>query len=73
MKHISLNNLGSKHSLIIKLGQFMSYYKKKLSKNSTKIATGKLVPGPFVLASNYAQTLFPKVFSKMYLAVCLSI
>ena len=51
----------------------MSYYKKKLSKNSTKIATGKLVPGPFVLASNQAQTLFPKVFSKMYLAVCLSI
>ena len=28
-KYILLNNLGSKHSLLIKLGQFMSYYKRK--------------------------------------------
>ena len=36
-----LNNLGSKHSLLMKFGQFMSDYKRKiLSKNSTK--TGDL-------------------------------
>ena len=28
-KHILLNNLGSKHSLVIKFGQFMQYYKIK--------------------------------------------
>ena len=28
-KHILLNNLGSKHSLVIKFGQFMYYYKRK--------------------------------------------
>ena len=28
-KHISFNNLGSKHSLVIKFGQSMQYYKIK--------------------------------------------
>ena len=28
-KHILLNNLGSKHNLVMKLGQFMYYYKRK--------------------------------------------
>ena len=28
-KYISLNNLGSKHILLMKFGQFMSYYKRK--------------------------------------------
>ena len=28
-KYISLNNLGSKHSLLMNFGQFMSYYKRK--------------------------------------------
>ena len=28
-RYILLNNLGRKHGLLIKLGQFMSYYKKK--------------------------------------------
>ena len=28
-KYISLNNLGSKHSLFMKFGQFMSQYKRK--------------------------------------------
>ena len=32
----------------MKFGQFMSCYKKKLSKYFTKTATWKLVPGPFV-------------------------
>ena len=27
MKHILLNNLGSKRSLVMKFGQFMQYYK----------------------------------------------
>ena len=47
-KHISLNNLGSKRSLVMKFGQFMQYYKIIfLSKNSTKNVAWKLVPGPF--------------------------
>ena len=42
-----MNNLRSKHILLIKYGEFMSYYKKKkeLPKNSTKPATWKLVLG----------------------------
>ena len=28
-KHILFNNLGSKHSLVMKFGQFMQYYKTK--------------------------------------------
>ena len=36
-KYISLNNLGSKYSLLMKFSQFMSYYKtKNFSKNFTK-------------------------------------
>ena len=47
-KHILLNNLGSKRSLVMKFGQFMQYYKKMfLPKNSTKNVAWKLVPGPF--------------------------
>ena len=47
-KHILLNNLGSKHSLVMKFGQFMQYYKIIfLSKNSMKNVAWKLVPGPF--------------------------
>ena len=47
-KHILLNNLGSKRSLVIKFGQFMQYYRKNfLIKNSTKNVAWKLVPGPF--------------------------
>ena len=39
----------------MKLGQFMSYYKRKISsKILTKTAAGKLVPGPFVFAKNEA-------------------
>ena len=47
-KHILLNNLGSKCSLVMKFDQFMQYYKIIfLSKNSTKNVAWKLVPGPF--------------------------
>ena len=30
MKYILLNNLGSKHSLLMKFGQFKSYYKRNI-------------------------------------------
>ena len=51
--YISRNNLGSKHSLVMKFGQFMSYYKKKnSSKSSTKTAVRKLVLGPFLFGRN---------------------
>ena len=47
------SNLQSKHRLLMKFGQFISYFKRKVSsKNSTKTAAGKLVPGPFVFAKN---------------------
>ena len=49
-KFISLNNLGSKYSLLIKFGQFMSYYKKK--KKKKKNENWKLVSGPFVFEKN---------------------
>ena len=29
MKYILLNNLGNKHSLLMKFGQFVSYYKRQ--------------------------------------------
>ena len=52
-KHIVLNNLGGKYSLVMKFAQFMSYRKRKnFNKNSTKTATWKLVPGSFVFAKN---------------------
>ena len=42
-----------KHSLLMKLiCQFTLLQKKKKSKNSTKTATWKLVPGPLVFAKN---------------------
>ena len=47
-KHILLNNLGSKRSLVMTFGQFMQYFKIIfLSKNSTKNVAWELVPGPF--------------------------
>ena len=52
-KYILLNNLESKHSLLVKCGQFMSYYKKKvLLENSTKTANWKLDPHSFASAKN---------------------
>ena len=47
-RNILLNNLGSKHSLVMKFGQLMQYYQIIfLSKNYTKNVARKLVPGPF--------------------------
>ena len=50
MKHILLNNSGSKWSLVMKFDQFMPYCKIIfLSKNSTKNVAWKLVPGLFLI------------------------
>ena len=47
-KHILLNNLGSKHNLVMKFGQFMEYYEIIfLSKKPTENVAWELVPGPF--------------------------
>ena len=53
----------------MKFGEFMSYYKGKVSsKNVTKTAAWKLVPGPFVFAKNEAQPLLAnEVFEASYL------
>ena len=57
-KNISLNNLRSKHSMSMKSGQFMSYYKKqKLSKSFTKTASRELVLDPFVFTKNWGHPL----------------
>ena len=48
MKRISLNNLGSKHSLVMNLARLGSITKDHfLSKSFMKNMTWKLVPGPF--------------------------
>ena len=42
-----------KHSLVMKFGQFMYYYKIKfLSKNYMKNVAWKLIPGPFKFSKN---------------------
>ena len=55
-KHKTRNafyKFGSKYNLLMKFGQFISYYKiKKLFKHLTKTATLNLVPGPFVFTKN---------------------
>ena len=53
----------------MKFGQFMSYYKRKISwKVFTKAAAWKLVPGPFVFAKNEAWLLLAnKIFEASYL------
>ena len=48
MKRISLNNLGSKHSLVMNLARLSIITKEHfLSKSLMKNMTWKLVPGPF--------------------------
>ena len=53
-KYILLNNLGSKHSMLMKFSLYHLILHKInfLSKNSTKTAIGKLALGPFVSAKN---------------------
>ena len=56
-KNALLNNLGSKHHLVMKFGQFMSHKKrkKKLSKYSIKNIAWKLVIDSFVLIQIFAK------------------
>ena len=50
----------------MKFDQFISYYKRK--NFIKKIATWKLVPGPFTFAKNEAQTLLEnEIFEASYL------
>ena len=57
-KYISLNNLGSKYSLLMKFGQFMLYYKrKKLIKKFYKICGLKTGSRPFCVSKDSAQLL----------------
>ena len=53
-KSILLNNLESKLSLVMKVGKFMSYYKRKIfiKKKRKKNMAWKLVPGPFLFLKN---------------------
>ena len=48
-RNILLINLGSKHTLVIKFGQFMQHYKRAIfsKKFLKKNVAWKLVPGPF--------------------------
>ena len=47
-RNILLNNLESKHSLVMKFGQFIEYYKIIFSlKSYMKNVASKLLPGPF--------------------------
>ena len=61
-KYISLNNLGSKYSLLMKFGQFMSYYKRK--KNHPKIIQ-KLRPENQFQAFLYLQRIKHNFYQKM--------
>ena len=61
MKYISLNNLGSKYNLLMKFGQFISYYKRqnfieKVYKNSGL----KTSPRPFCVCKELSATSIGK-------------
>ena len=58
--------MGSKHRLLMKIDQFMSYYKRKyFVKKFYKIPQ---VPGPFVFTKNLAQPLLEnEIFETSYL------
>ena len=52
-QYILLNNLGSKHSLLMKFDQFMSYYKRKnFSKKFDESCDLKTSSRPFLFAKN---------------------
>ena len=65
-KYILLNSMESKCSLLMKIDQFMSYYKRKnFVKKVYKIPQ---VPGPFVFTKNLAQPLLEnEIFEASYL------
>ena len=60
-KYISLNNLGSKYSLLITFGQFMSYYKSKnFIKNFYKNCDLKTSSRPFCVCKEWSVTSIGK-------------
>ena len=65
-KNILLNNLGSKHSLLMKFGQFISYCKKKKKKKNYQKIVQKL--HLFVFVKNLAQAVLEnEIFEASYL------
>ena len=60
-KYISLNNLGSKHSLFMKFGQFMSQYKRKnFIKKFFKNCGLKTSSGPFCVCKELSTSSIGK-------------
>ena len=60
-KYILLNNLGSKHRLLMKFGQFMSYYKrKKIIKIFCKNCDLKTGSRPFCVCKKLGTTSMGK-------------
>ena len=60
-----LNNLGNKHSLLMKFGQFKSYYKgKNFIKNFYKTSNQKTSLRPFCVCENLSTTTCGKCNSK---------
>ena len=58
-KYILLNNLRSKHCLLMKFGQFMSYYKRKnFIKNLYKKYGLKTSSRPFCVCKELSTILF---------------
>ena len=52
-KYILLNNLSRKYSLVMKFGQFVQFYKRKVFlKKSYQIMNWKLVQDPFLFLKN---------------------
>ena len=52
-KYILLNNLSRKYSLLMKFGQFVQFYKRKVFlKKFYKIMNWKLVQDPFLFLKN---------------------
>ena len=61
-KYILLNNLGSKHSLLMKFGQFMSYYKrKKIIKKFYKNCNLETSSRPFYVYKELSTTFWSKL------------
>ena len=59
-RNTKLNNLGSKHSLLINFSQFMSYYKKKCIRKFYENCDLKTSPGPFCICKELVITSIVK-------------
>ena len=56
-----MNNSESKHDLLMKFDQLMSYYKKKLWKNYIKASIWTLVSRPFCVCKELSTTSIGKL------------